>query len=157
MERHLPSPKGARLGIYPLGTGRETEALRQPKTACLWQFGLAAPSLVSKAYEPPARIIHGQVHPEVTKVTFSLWVLQISLALGSACRIFSFAACATSGFSHSWSASFDAIWKIPSGNHLADRMSQHSWPAWPSLWVPTHCVPGWSQRSSLGTSVVPWA
>lgn len=103
---------------------------------------------MSKAYEPPERIIHGQVHPEVTKVTFSLWVLQSSLALGSACRIFSFAACATSGFSHSWSVSFDAIWKIPSGNHLADRMSQHSWPAWPSLWVPTHCVPGWSQHSS---------
>lgn len=85
----------------------------------------------------------------------SLRVLQISLAPHSAYRIISFAVCATSGFSHSLNASFDAIWKIPPANHLADRMSQHPWPAWPSLCVLTRRVPGWSQRGSPGTSVVP--
>lgn len=60
------SPKDARLGIYPRCTGRETEALRQPKAACLWQFVLAAPSRMSKPHELPVHIFHGQVHPDFT-------------------------------------------------------------------------------------------
>lgn len=77
MERHLLSPNSGRLEMYPMWTGGETEALSQLKAACVWQFGLTAPSLCPdpmdnlRAFSMARFTLTSPRHGLSSKVTFS--------------------------------------------------------------------------------------